>query len=199
MGLGNMKSIILHVVVIFSVLLFSGCQSVRATKGIKPVSAQGVIDHRGSIYVPIGVDGHYFSFPARNQKPAKGSGAEAAVVLFSGLQRYQPRSVMGTVVESEQQALASAREKGLKYVVYSRVNDWTDASYLTCSSAHVDSVNVDVSVYEVASGTIMSIDKLYNGGCPTRVFSIPFGTASPAGRFKSVLDVWLRENFREAR
>lgn len=194
-----MKSIILHVTVIFSVLLFSGCQSVRVPKGIKPVSAQGVIDRNGSIYVPIGVDGHYFSFPARTQKLAKDSGAQAAAVLFSGLQRYQPRTVMGTGVENEHQALASARDKGLKYVVYSRVNDWTDASYLTCSAAYVDSVNVDVSIYEVASGEVVRLDKIYNGGCPTRIFSIPFGTSSPAGRFKSILDVWLRENFREVR
>jgi hypothetical protein len=177
----------------------AGCQVIKAPRGIKSVSAQGVLEAGKSFYVPTGPDGKYVSFPLLKQKEAKGSGKAAADELFAQVGRYQPRIVQGVALETEEQALATARGKGLDYVLYSRVNEWTDANFLTCSPEYVDRLDVDVTVYDVATGRALKIDKLYNGGCPVRVAGIPFGTYSVNGRFRQILDIWLAENLRERR
>lgn len=187
------------VVAAVSMLCLSACTMISGPQGIKNISAQGVINPEKSFYVPTGPDGVRRSFPTLEKKPAAGSGQEAAAVVLENLLRYQSRSVAGTRVETEEEALATARSKGLDYVLYSKVSEWTDPNYLTCTYNFVDQADVDISVYEVSSGKALKIDRLYSAGCPTRVLSIPFGPNSPAKRLGTIVDAWLGENLREKR
>jgi hypothetical protein len=181
------------------IAMLSACQMVNAPRGIKSVSAQGVLDTSKSVYVSVGPDGKYFSFPMQDKKEAIGSGQSVADIVFTQTSNYQPRVVKGVQMETEEQALSSARNKGLDYVLYSRANVWSEANYLTCSPSYLNTVDVDLSAYEVATGKAVRVDKLYNAGCPTKVFSIPLGLNSADRYFRDVLTIWLSENFRERR
>lgn len=189
------------VVVVVCALALSACQIqvVKMPRGIKPVSAQGVVEAQKSIYVAQGPDGSYRRFPTQTLQEAPGSGKAAATVVFAEVQAYQARTVLGTAMETEAQALESARRKGLDYVLYTRVNEWTDATYLTCTPAYPDRLDVDLAVYDVATGKAVRLDKLYNGGCPVRVGGIPVGVSRLDSRFRQILRIWLAENLRERR
>ncbi len=175
-------------------LTLSGCYMVRGPRGIDSVTLQAPLQAGKSVYVPIAPDGRYKPWMSATLKDAPGSGKAAAEALYDEVRLRQPRSVLGVAAETEEQALASARAKGLEYVFYPRVNEWTEASYWTCSPEYKDIVNVDLSVYDVASGKAIKIDRLYNGGCATRVFQIPVGIGTVEGRFRQVLQTWLGQN-----
>lgn len=193
------KKMVLATAALSGIIMMSACSSVTAPRGIKNVSSQGILNAGKSVYVPVGPNGKYFTFPMLARKDAAGSGEDAADVVFALTSAYQSRIVKGVQMETEEQALATARSKGLDYVLYSRVNTWADANYLTCTYNYIDSVEIDLSAYEVATGKVMRLDKLYSGGCPIKVFGIPFGASTPQAHFRAILTIWLSENFSERR
>lgn len=179
-------------------LLMAGCEAVHAPRGIKNVTAQDVILPSKPMYVAVGPNGTRKTL-LNQTEDAKNSGAEAADVVYEQVLRYQPRTVKGAAFETEKQAIESARAKGMGYVVYSRVNEWTDANYLTCGEKYYDRMSVDIAIYDAESGKAVRLDNLYDGGCPIKILSIPFGTSSMKGRLENVFSIWLGENFVDRR
>ncbi len=179
-------------------LLVAGCEVVHAPRGIKNVTAQDVILPSKPMYVAIGPNGTRKTLLNQTEE-AEDSGVEAADVVYEQVLHYQSRTVKGAAFETEKQAIESAKAKGMGYVVYTRVNDWTDANYLTCGEKYFDRMSVDIAIYDTESGKAVRLDNLYDGGCPLKIFSIPIGTSSMKGRLEDVFSIWLEENFVDRR
>lgn len=197
-----------HVVFLSLAILLSllgGCAWHGSQKYVTPIAANEKIDSSRTFYVPIGPDGKTKTWPLITQQaPAAGSGFLASDLVNRNLLLLQGKTIMGMAPESEKEALESAKQKGLDYVVYSRVNLWVDPMFMACTNTrqngvhvyYLDEADVDMSVYDVKSEKVIHLSKLHHAGCPVVLLgSIPVGTHTPAGRFNKVLQSWMKENF----
>jgi len=176
--------------------LTSGCTATWGPKGIQQINNQEKVVGQKAFYVPVGYDGKTRTWPLLRQAPAENSGRIASEIIYNKFLILQPKTIMGVAPETEHEALNSAKQKGLDYVVYSKVNMWVDPMYMACGKDYMDQSEVEISVYDVKTEKVVTLDRIYNSGCPVVLVSfIPIGTTTPEGRFNKVLNDWMKARF----
>lgn len=188
-----MKSTIRIALTIIVITVTSGCTFVVGRNQVNPINPPGPISNYKSFYVPVAHDGQTLTWPLQKPDAAPKSGLSASSILYEKVRSIQPRTVMGVAAETEREALESARQKGLDYVVYPKVNLWVDPVYLACAPEYADRAEVELSVYDVKAGNTVTLDRLVSGGCPINFLYIPIGTTTPEGRFRKVLELWTQD------
>lgn len=174
-------------------LATTGCTMVMSTSYVEPVSYPESISIEKSFYVPIGHDGKTRMWPLNKTAPAINSGEIASSVLYEKIRERQTRTIRGVAAETEREALETARQRGLDYVVYPKVNLWVDMFYMACRSEFPDEAEVEVSVYDVKSGKAVTQDRLINKGCPINLLYIPVGATTPESRFRKISNTWVNK------
>lgn len=188
-----MHSIIRITLTTILIATTSGCTWVVGIKKYDAINTPEPISREKSFYVPVAHDGQTLTWPLQKSAAAPKSGATASSILYEKIRSVQSRSIMGVAAESEREALESARQKGLDYVVYPKVNLWVDPVYLACAPEYADRAEVELSVYDVKAGKTVTLDRLVSGGCPINFLNIPIGTTTPEGRFRKVLELWAQD------
>ena len=97
-----------------------------------------------SFYIAVTRDGVYGS------KPYPGSGLTTAQILLASLAKRARRVETGRAAESYDEALASARKSGYKYLVFPTILHWEDRA--TEWSGIPDRVEVKLELVDVSTG-----------------------------------------------
>jgi hypothetical protein len=99
-----------------------------------------------------------------------------------------------------EKGLKDAKLKGINYFIDVEINEWKDASYFTCqidkntgAVMSKDAADITISVYDVASKTMINKQRLIGNGCPTIWLGwISVGTSDPEGYLTDLLDDWIK-------
>jgi hypothetical protein len=172
-------------------IFLAGCESLNGAQESN-ITQGSVLVAGKSFYVPIGVDGKTRTFLGKEIEAEK-SGKEAADIIYKILREKTVKAVRGIKLETEKEALESAKMKGLDYILYSRVVLWIDPPYIACGEHHYDKAEVEVSIYDVSTKKAVSIDRLNNSGCATKVLAVPFGASTPGERFEKGFSDWINK------
>jgi hypothetical protein len=133
---------IYRALVVASLILISGCTSKYRVDA--PVSTTGKLSPAASFYVAQPKDGTYgaTTYP--------GSGAMTARAASAALATKVSRIELATTSESAEQAIATARSKGLQYVFEPTILNWEDRA--TQWSGIPDKLTLKFMVYSTEDG-----------------------------------------------
>lgn len=90
--------------------------------------------------------------------------------------------------------LEEARLANKKYLVTLDVQEWKDASMISCGKLAYDSADVIINVYDVKSGKLLNKQQVKSYGCPAKLtsglVSVDISNGTPAQRFKDTINQW---------
>jgi len=130
------------VVAVSLLVLASGCADTHQIIGrTAPVSKFGASD---TILVGVPDDGMYGADTYR------GSGLNTAQIVLAAFAKHTRMAKIGRPSQTFDETLASARQAGVKYLVYPTILHWEDRA--TEWSAIPDKVEVRIEVIEASSG-----------------------------------------------
>jgi len=101
-----------------------------------------------TVFVAVPEDGSYGADTYR------GSGQNAAQIIFSAFAKHTRSAKVGRAVQSFDEALASTRQAGTKYLVYPTILHWEDRA--TEWSAIPDKVEIKIEVVEASTGDVVA-------------------------------------------
>lgn len=132
---------------VLAVLLIAGCADTHTLTRSGGSQAAVSLQRQSSAYVAVPPDGRY------EATLYMGSGAMTAQAVATAFGPYLSKVVMGNKVESEEQALASAKAGGFGYLLVPQILHWEDRA--TEWSALPDVATVKLSVLSASTGALL--------------------------------------------
>lgn len=185
--------------VCLATLLLSACGTSNINvKPISNVSTRPEADK--SFYMALPQNGKEWPVFGFDMVEAEDSGKDVAEQMFSFMKQRGYVVTLGTVTETEKEALKSAAANHTDYMLYPKVNIWNDPMPETCryydNKQDVDEADIDVIIYDMKTKKVLNSYNISAHGCPY-VFKlngllIPFGTMSPEGQFDKGLQEWIK-------
>jgi hypothetical protein len=189
------------VLFIASVVFFTACVE---TTGISPINGKRLkknelLTSNSSIYLANGGDGMmetYFS-EITKEEVAKGSGVSALNIAFKQLRMKTARVVSSKTVTTEMNALKSSKLNKSDYLIYSRVERWTDPLGINCNQYYKDEASVLVSLYSVKDKKLLNTSRLSANDCPFSVNGLPVQLGSPEILYEKLFTNWINNTFQK--
>ena len=129
-------------VILVVVLLLGACADTHQL--IRQDAASIQLAQSDTVFVAVPEDGAYGATTYR------GSGQNTAQIIFSAFAKHTQLVKVGRAVQSFDEALASTRQVGTKYLVYPTIFHWEDRA--TEWSSIPDRVEIKIEVVEASSG-----------------------------------------------
>lgn len=195
-----MKKISYIVMILSFAIIFSGCGgsglSLNTIKGNELEKSQ-LLTKESSIYLVNGGDGMkktYLSAISGEEK-AMGSGLSAINIANTELRTITPYIILENKVISEKEALEVARLNKSDYVIYSRVERWTDPLGINCHKEYMDESAVLLSLYSTKDEKLLDTTRLFASDCPVTLNGIPLSTGSPESLYEDLFSMWIENHF----
>ncbi|WP_041959924.1 DUF4823 domain-containing protein [Sulfurospirillum arsenophilum] len=187
-------------ITIMTVLVFIGCgplhSNVRNINGTDLDKSQ-LLTKESSIYLVNGGDGMkktLFS-SVYGEEVSIGSGLSAINIAFDQLKWGNPHVILENKVLSEKEALENATLNNSDYVIYSRVETWTDPLGISCSKHYMDEASVVISLYSTKEQKLLKTTRLSAKDCPSTLNGMPLSPGSPERLYEKLFSQWTRNIF----
>ncbi|MBQ0763679.1 DUF4823 domain-containing protein [Marinobacter psychrophilus] len=192
----NLKSIFITIIILF----FTACSSIDyKINSINGSELKNKIPLKNSkIYIVNGGDGRemsYLSF-GNSDEIAKGSGFSALKIASDNLSKYTANVVSEKEILLEDKALEIGAINQSDYLIYSRVEQWSDPLGINCHSHYYDEASVLLSIYSVKDEKLIDTSRLSSKSCPFKMNGIPVSTGSPEKLYSVLFSKWLDEKFK---
>ncbi len=195
-----MKGVFKISLLVFLAFMINGCSMVSKERKVDILSKSSKAVIGNSYYLIYPKNGVEQDFLTKKSVVNENS-AEEVVKLFKAkfIKTFGNLKVSDTNMNLEK-GLKEAKLTGNNYLIDIEINEWKDASYLFCQVDKKtnqvmsrDSADITISVYDVASKTIINKQRLVGNGCPTLWFNmIPVGPSQPEEYFSDLLDDWIK-------
>ena len=187
-------------IAIIIALVFIGCgtlhSSVKTINGTDLDKSQ-LLTKESSIYLVNGGDGMkktLFS-SVYGEEVAIGSGLSAINIAFDQLKWGNPHVILENKILSEKEALENAALNNSDYVIYSRVETWTDPLGISCSKHYMDEASVVISLYSTKDAKLLKTTRLSDKDCPSTLNGMPLYPGSPERLYTKLFSQWARSIF----
>lgn len=152
-----------------------------------------------NIYLVNGGDGRMKTFTSlgKSDEEAKGSGKSALNIASGELSKVTQLVIIENKNLSENEALEVAQLNKSDYLIYSRVEEWTDPLGISCGEYYADQASVLLSIYSVEDKKLVNTSRLAATDCPPRLNGIPLSTGSPESLYTDLFSKWLDGNFKK--
>lgn len=184
-------------IAIMMTLVFIGCgplnSSVKTINGADLDKSQ-LLTKESSIYLVNGGDGMkktLFS-SVYGEEVSIGSGLSAINIAFDQLKWGNPHVILENKVLSEKEALENATLNHSDYVIYSRVETWTDPLGISCSKHYMDEASVVISLYSTKDAKLLKTTRLSAKDCPSTLNGMPLYPSSPERLYEKLFSQWVR-------
>ena len=192
-------------------IMLSACVASHTKVG-KLLENNKSIDKDAGYYLAISKDEEADDKKAQNTEE---NNRAVSTTIFEYMTKKGFNISMADGVETEKEALLSAKQLGFSNMIYPKVNDWRDVSYIGCGGRQGqlniglmlklddeidktdksrDEADIDLFIYDVNSRDVVNSYNLYSMGCTIVIGFIPIGTMSPEGHLEKALDRWVIEN-----
>jgi len=195
-----MKKISSIVMVLSIILIFSGCGgsnlNLKTIKGNELEKSQ-LLTKESSIYLVNGGDGMkgtYLSVITGEEKSID-SGLSAINIAKKQLTTITPYVILENKIISEKEALEIAKLNKSDYMIYSRVETWTDPLGINCNENYMDESTVLLSLYLTKDEKLLHTTRLFAKDCPTTLNGIPLSTGSPENLYENLFSKWVQNHF----
>ncbi|HUH42422.1 MAG TPA: DUF4823 domain-containing protein [Sulfurimonas sp.] len=198
-----MKKYYLRAAFIIAVGLFiSGCAgksdlSLNIINGEKLEENQ-LLTTKNSIYLVNGGDGMKTTYLSvvYGEEIAEGSGLAAVNIANEQLCAYTAPVVLEKLVITEKEALENAKLNQSDYVIYSRVEKWTDPLGINCTVGYyTDEASVVLSLYSTKDEKLLNTTRLSKSSCPFKINNIPVSTGSAEILYEELFANWKNNMF----
>ncbi|MDW6005204.1 DUF4823 domain-containing protein [Vibrio mangrovi] len=150
-----------------------------------------------SIYLVNGGSGMKMTYlsPINSDEVAEGSDISALRIANDELSKYTSRVTTDRNVLTEDKALEIGTINKNDYLIYSRVEKWSDPLGINCNEYYYDEASVLISMYSLKDKKLINTSRLSSASCPSKVNGIPLSTGSPEKLYEILFSKWLNENF----
>lgn len=185
-----------------TILLFTGCSSVNYNvtniKGTSLDDSEKILISNANIYLVNGGDGRKMTFLSltESNELAEESGVSALNIAHDALSHYSDRIIAEREVLLEDKALEIGTINKSDYLIYSRVEEWSNPLGINCANTYYDEASVLLSIYSVQKKELINTSRLTAKSCPTKVNGLPVSTGSPEKLYKVLFSQWLDEFFK---
>lgn len=198
--MNNKLKVFITLLTLFSI---SACTS--SNSFIKPINGQTLqgnekISFKGtSFYLVNGGDGKMQTYTSlgASDEPAEGSGEAALIIANEALSGFTDRMIVENQELTEAQALENAVINKSDYLIYSRVEKWTDPIGINCQKYYADEASVLLSLYSVSNKKLINTSRLADKSCPAKLNGVPLSTGSPEGQYRDLILQWIQTNFNK--
>lgn len=187
-------------IAIMTALVFIGCgplhSKVKTINGTELDKSQ-LLTKESSIYLVNGGDGMKKTYLSLiyGEEVSIGSGLSAINIAFDQLKGGNPHVILENKVLSEKEALENAALNNSDYVIYSRVETWTDPLGISCSNDYMDEASVVISLYSTKDVKLLKTTRLSAKDCPIRLNGVPLSPGSPERLYEKLFSQWARSIF----
>ena len=184
----------------FMLTVFSGCgrsnASVNTINGNALEKSQ-LLQKGSSIYLVNGGDGmkKIYLSEIRGEEISKGSGLSAINIAYKQLRDITPNVILENKVLSEKEALEIAKLNKSDYVLYSRVETWTDPLGVNCTQYYMDEAVVVLSLYSTKDEKLLNTIRLSDKDCPSKLNGLPLSAGSPERLYEKLFSQWIYSIF----
>ncbi|WP_415397928.1 DUF4823 domain-containing protein [Sulfurimonas sp. CS5] len=196
-----MKKISYIVMILSFAIIFSGCGgsglSLNTIKGNELEKSQ-LLTKESSIYLVNGGDGMkktYLSAVTSSEEKAIESGLSAINIANTELRTITPYVILENKVITEKEAIENAKLNKSDYVIYSRVEKWTDPLGINCHEYYRDESTVLLSLYSTKDDKLLNTTRLFASDCPATLNGIPLSTGSPESLYEDLFSMWIKNHF----
>jgi hypothetical protein len=183
---------------IISALMINGCStfSMESNVDILSKSSKAVIGN--SFYLIYPKNGFQEDFITHKQVENQDSAKEVVKIFRDRFFKTFGSLTVGDANTDLEKGLQQAKLNGSNYLINIEIAEWKDASYFACKCDSTgrlmskDSVDLTISVYDVAAKTIINKQRLVGNGCPTLLLYIPIGKSNPEDYLSPLLDEWMK-------
>ncbi|MGF1907864.1 DUF4823 domain-containing protein [Vibrio kasasachensis] len=193
----NIKSIL----VALTALSISACSStayhVNAINGQTLKGENKISLNDSNFYLVNGGDGRMMSFTSlgESDEKAEGSGISALNIASDSLSKFTQLIVVENNELTEDKALDVAKTNNNDYLIYSRVEQWSDPLGINCGTHYYDEASVLLSIYSVKDRKLINTSRLAAKSCPTKLNGFPLSPGSPENLYSDLFSKWVNENF----
>lgn len=153
-----------------------------------------------NFYLVNGGDGRMMSYTSLGDSDelAEGSGFAALMIANDTLYNSTSQVVAEKEVMSEDKALEVGFINKSDYLIYSRVEQWSDPLGINCNDYYYDEASVVVSLYSIPSKELISTSRLSAKSCPSKLNGIPLSSGSPEQLYTKLFSKWLEKNIEKS-
>ncbi|WP_417362558.1 DUF4823 domain-containing protein [Gallaecimonas pentaromativorans] len=183
-------------------LFLSACASTKYNvdeiNGSTLAKDQRVSLKDANLYLVNGGDGMQTTYLSMGEadEVAKDSGADVVRIENDAFSTLTAHVIAEKNVLPEDKALEVGGLNKSDYLIYSRVEKWSDPLGMNCQKYHADEASVLLSLYSVKDKTLINTSRLQARSCPDTLNGIPLQTGSPEKLYKVLFSQWISKNFK---
>ena len=162
------------------------------------VSEKSILLSGKSIYLVNGGNGNTLSLLSggAHDEVVEGSGLSALTIAYDILRPYSAALVMQKEIILEDRALEIATTNKNDYLIFSKVEFWSDPFGMVCNGHYYDEASVLLSLYSVKDKELINTYRLSANSCPTTINGIPMSTGSPEKLYEELFTLWIEKNLK---
>jgi len=152
-----------------------------------------------SIYLVNGGNGSTLTLLSggEHNEVVDGSGLSALTIAYDILRPYSPALVKQEKIILEDRALEIAATNKNDYLLYSKVEYWSDPFGMACNQNYYDEASVLLSLYSVKDKELINTYRLSASSCPSKLNGIPLSSGSPEKLYKELFTLWIDKNLKD--